>query len=84
MKQTLNVEAGNYQIIITDDSFDSFTSGLNAFTSKQKRLFVVSKKVYKLYKEVLNLQNEAVLVLNDGEKEKNIKNLLKILEAANA
>lgn len=84
MKQTLNVEAGNYQIIITDDSFDSFTSELNAFTSKQKRLFVVSKKVYKLYKDVLNLQNEAVLVLNDGEKEKNIKNLLKILEAANA
>lgn len=82
MRQTLQVEVKNYSIIITDDSFSKLMEELNILTSGQKRLFVVSKKVYNLYKKDLKLDELEVLVLNDGEKEKNFKNYVKILETA--
>jgi 3-dehydroquinate synthase len=82
MKQVLNVEIKDYNIIISDDKFSKLMDDLDAFTRGQKRLFVVSKKVYKLYKQKLSLYEGEVLVLNDGEKEKNFKNYLKILETA--
>ena len=82
MRQTLHVEINNYDIIISDDKFSKLMEELLAFTNGQKRLFIVSKKVYKLYKEKLGLCNCEVLVLNDGEKEKNFKNYTKILETA--
>ena len=84
MKQILNVEVGNYEIILSDDSFERFREELFLYLNNRKRLFVLSEKVYKLYKKALNLQHEALLVLKDGEKEKNINNYLKILEAATA
>lgn len=82
MRQTLNVEVKNYSIIISDDKFSKLMEEVFAFTSSQKRLFVISKKVYNLYKEELRLCDCEVLVLNDGEKEKNFKNYVKILETA--
>ncbi len=82
MRQTLNVEAGNYQIILSDETFSKLMEDVLAFTNTQKRLFVISKKVYKLYKEKLGLIDTELLILNDGEKEKNFKNYTKILEAA--
>lgn len=82
MKQILSVDVNNYNIVITDDKFSKLKEDLDSFTSGQKRLFVVSKKVYKLYKQELCLENDEVLILNDGEKEKNFKNYLKILERA--
>lgn len=82
MKQTLNVEVNNYSITISDDSFTKLVEDLNAFTSGKKKIFVVSKKVYKLYKNKLSIPESEILVLNDGEKEKNIKNYLKIIDFA--
>ena len=82
MRQTLSVEAGNYEIVITDDNFSKFMEELLSYTKGQKRLFVVSKKVYNLYKDRLGLCDCEVLVLADGEKEKNFKNYVKILETA--
>ena len=82
MKQTLNVEIQNYNIIISDEEISKLIDEVNLFTEGQKRLFVVSKKIYMLYKEYLNLKDSEVLVLNDGEKEKNFKNYIKILRRA--
>jgi len=82
MRQVLNVNINNYDIVITDDSFSKLVDELEKFTSKQKCLYVVSKNVYKLYSDKLNLKNKIVLVLKDGEKEKNFKNYVKILEEA--
>ena len=82
MKQILHVEVGNYDISISDDNLNDLMKELDSFTFNQKRLFVVSKKVYKLYNKALNLRDSEVLIINDGEKEKNFKNYLKILKTA--
>lgn len=82
MRQTLSVEVGKYNIIISDDKLTKLMNEVGSFTRGKKRLFVVSQKVYKLYKEELNLKEDEVFVLKDGEKEKNFKNYIKILERA--
>ena len=82
MRQILNVDVKNYNIVISDDNFSKFIQEILDFTNNQKRLFVVSKKIYKLYKKDLDLDNHEVLILNDGEKEKNFKNYVKILTKA--
>lgn len=82
MKQILHVSVSDYNVEISDDSFDKLKSDLDNFTSGKKRLFVVSKKVFSLYKKLLELEKENTIVLPDGEKEKNFKNYIKILEKA--
>ncbi len=82
MRQILNVEVGNYNITLTDDSLAKTIEEVLEMSSEQKHLFVISKKVYKLYKKELNLNENEILVLPDGEKEKNYKNYIKILEKA--
>ena len=82
MRQILNVEVENYNIILSDDEFSKFMQEILDFTHGQKRLFVVSKKVYKLYNDVLRLIDCEFLILSDGEKEKNFKNYVKILTRA--
>ena len=82
MKQVLNVEIKNYNITITDDDFSKTMEELNLLTASQKRLFIVSNKVFKLYFDKLGLNKEEVLVLPDGEKNKNFKNYIKILDTA--
>lgn len=82
MQQILNVEVGNYQVIISDENFTKLIENIDKLTFGQKRLFVFSQKVYKLYKSILNIDPQQVLVLKDGEKEKNLKNYTKILNHA--
>lgn len=83
MKQILNVNTNNYDIVISDDDFSNLMDELLEFTKGQKKLFVISKNVYKIYKTRLNISDEDILVLNDGEKEKNFNNYKKILVTAN-
>lgn len=82
MRQILHVEVNNYNIEISDNKFEKLKSDLDEYTFGKKRLFVVSKKVYQLYKNELSLNDDELLVLPDGEKEKNYKNYLKIIETA--
>ena len=49
MKQVLTVETQNYDITISDDSIKKLMGDLKIYTSGQKKLFVVSKKVWNLY-----------------------------------
>ena len=82
MRQVLNVDTKNYSIVINDDNFTQFLEEITSFTKTQKVLFVVSKKVYSIYKNILKLDKFNILVLKDGEKEKNYKNYLKIIQKA--
>ena len=82
MKQVLQVGVNNYNIEISDNNPERLKSDLDEYTEGKKRLFVVSKKVYALYNDVLQLPENEVLVLPDGEREKNYKNYLKIIETA--
>lgn len=87
MKQILSVDIKNekqegYKITISDDELVKLMDEINLVTSGKKRLFVVSTKVFKLYADVLELSPSEVLLLNDGEVEKNLKNYVKILEKA--
>lgn len=87
MKQILNVEIKNsqepsYNITISDNDINKTMSDVKSFIGDKKALFVLSKRVYKLYKNELNLDVKNIFILNDGEKEKNIKNYTKILDKA--
>ena len=83
MQQILNVELNKcYQIAISDESIETSINEVFKQTSSQKRLFVISKKVYDLYKKILNIPQEEILVLKDGESQKNFKNYIKILNKA--
>ena len=78
MRQVLHVDTNNYNIEISDNNFDKLKSDIDSYTSGKKRLFVVSKHVYELYKDFLNINPAELLLIPDGETEKNIKNYIKI------
>lgn len=87
MKQTLNVEVKNdklieYKIIINDDKFSVLKEDLDSLTCNKKRLFVISEKVYKLYKTEFDFNKKEIIILKDGESEKNFKNYVKIIKKA--
>ena len=82
MKQILHVEVNDYNIEISDNKLEKLKSDLDEYTAGKRRLFVISEKVYSLYKKHLSLELEEVLILPDGESEKNFKNYIKILERA--
>ena len=82
MRQILHVSISDYDVDISDNKFEKLKSDLDNFTSGKRRLIVVSQKVYNLYNDKLNLENENIIIIPDGEKEKNYKNYIKILEKA--
>ena len=85
MRQTLKVQISDtkeYTIDISDNSFAKLNQELYELTRNQRRLVVMSKKVYDLYSKDLNFAEDEIFILKDGEKEKNIKNYLKIIERA--
>ena len=85
MKQILKVKISDekkYNIEISDESFEKLNREIAKITEGQKRLVVISKKVYDLYRDDLDFDEEEIFILKDGEREKNIKNYLKIIERA--
>lgn len=85
MKQTLQVDIDNekkYLIEISDQSFEKLNREIDEASKGQKRLIVFSKKVYDLYFDEFNFDEEEIFVLKDGEKQKNYKNYLKIIQRA--
>lgn len=85
MKQILKVKISDekkYNIEITDESFETLNKGISKLTQGRKRLVIISKRVYELYIDKLDFNDEEIFILKDGEKEKNIKNYIKIMERA--
>ena len=85
MQQILKVqidENKEYLIDISDCDFEKFNQNIYEYTKGQKRLIIMSKRVYQIYSGDLNFCDEEILILPDGEKEKNYKNYLKIIKCA--
>ena len=85
MRQTLKVKISDdkeYLIEISDGGFERLNQDIYELTKNKKRLVVMSKKVYRLYSGDLNFGDDEIFIFPDGEKEKNYKNYLKILNKA--
>ncbi|MBR1907987.1 3-dehydroquinate synthase [bacterium] len=70
----------HYNIYIDDTPIEDLKNKILDFIGEQNYLVVISKKVNKLYSKKLNFDKEKVLVINDGEREKNIYNFIKIID----
>ena len=77
MQQILKVNINNekcYNIEISDENISVLSNKIDDLSKNRKRLIIISKKVYKLYSTYFNFDINELFILNDGEKEKNIKN----------
>lgn len=72
----------SYPIFIDNLPIEALAERILGYTNANKILIIISKKVNKLYGEKLKFENAIKFVLNDGEKEKNIKNYQKIMNVA--
>lgn len=75
-------EEKSYPIFIENEEISVLSEKLFALVKNRKYLAVISEKVDKLYGKVLGIPQENKFILKDGEKEKNFKNLEKILNHA--
>lgn len=85
MRQLLKVQIDKnkeYNIEISDNSFEKLNFDVGEATKGQKRVVVMSKKVYELYYDELDFYEDEIFILKDGEKEKNYKNYLNIINFA--
>ncbi len=85
MRQILKVQISDnseYLIDISDVGFEKLNQEIYLLTKDKKRLVVMSKKVYKLYSGDLNFSDDEIYLFPDGEKEKNYKNYLKVINRA--
>jgi len=72
----------NYPIYINNIDIDKLKESILAHTDNKNYIVIISKKVYQLYSKTLDFPKEKILVLKDGEKEKNYNNYQKILNFA--
>lgn len=87
MSETVNVkitskENINYPIFIGDHLLSDIEYYLKTYVNADKYFIVTNKTVYRIYKKYLNIKNSKVLVLNDGEKYKNLNTYNKIIDEA--
>ncbi len=75
-------EEKSYPILIENEEISSLMEKVFAFINGKKYFVVISEKVEKLYGKTLGIPKENKFILKDGEKEKNFKNLEKILTRA--
>jgi len=69
-----------YCVNIESENFDTFADRI--IPKDKNYLAVISQKVEKLYGKLLNIPSDKKFILKDGEKEKNFKNYLRILDRA--
>lgn len=75
-------EEKSYPIFIENEEISVLSEKLFALVKNRKYLAVISEKVDKLYGKALGIPQGNKFILKDGEKEKNFKNLEKILNHA--
>jgi len=71
-----------YPIFISNDDLCNLNKNIFQIIENKNYIIVISEKVYKLYFGELNFPKNKMFILKDGEKEKNQKNYLKILDFA--
>jgi 3-dehydroquinate synthase len=79
-KMTLKNQKNEYEIIIEKDIFNKLKRKMNLY-SFSKCVIITDENVFKLYeKQILNLEFE-VIIIEPGEKSKNIKTYDKVLNS---
>lgn len=69
-----------YTIFVDDEPIENLKSKFTKITGEKNYLVVISHRVNKLYSKKLKLDKDKIIVIPDGEKEKNFINYNKILE----
>ncbi len=72
----------NYPIYINNIDIENLKNAILNETDNKNYIVVISKKVHKIYSKILDFPKDKTLVITDGEREKNYKNYLKILNFA--
>ena len=78
----INEKKKSYPIYLSNDNLENLQSVIMEQLNNSNYIVVFSRKVYNLYASVLNFPKDKTLVLKDGESEKNIRVLRKILDFA--
>lgn len=71
-----------YPIFIDSEPIENLSEKIFKYTNANRILVIISEKVDKLYGSKLYIKNSFKYVLKDGEKQKNFKNYIKILNFA--
>ncbi|MCK9224904.1 MAG: iron-containing alcohol dehydrogenase [Candidatus Muirbacterium halophilum] len=80
---TYKTSRENTEVIIKTNIVLYFNNLLNSKTSIQsKKLIITDSKVYSLYEDLIKKMSDHIIILNEGEKLKDIKNAKKIWEYA--
>lgn len=72
----------SYPIYINNADISNLKNSILEEINHKNYIVVISEKVYKLYSKVLNFPKDKIFILKDGEREKNQKNYIKILNFA--
>ncbi|MGN0030555.1 MAG: 3-dehydroquinate synthase [Candidatus Gastranaerophilaceae bacterium] len=72
----------SYPIYINNSDICNLKKSIMDEIEYKNFIVVISKKVYKIYGKILDFPKDKILVLPDGEREKNFKNYRKILNFA--
>lgn len=78
----LSKENIHYPILIGDNLLSDIEYYLKTYVKADKYFIVTNKTIYKIYKKYLNIKNSEIIVLNDGEKYKNLDTYHKVINAA--
>lgn len=71
-----------YPIFFLNDNIENLKTKIIDYIEKKNYIVVISRKVYKLYSKILDFPKDKILILKDGEREKNFSNYTKILNFA--
>jgi 3-dehydroquinate synthase len=72
----------SYPIYINNIDINNLKESILKEIDNKNYIVVISKKVYNLYAKILDFPKNKTFILKDGEKEKNYKNYIKILNFA--
>lgn len=78
----VNIKSKNktYPIYIDNHDISGLKNKILKECNGKNFVVIFNQKVYKLYSKILDFPKDKIFVLKDGEKEKNQKNYLKILD----
>lgn len=72
----------NYGIFITNNDLSELKNTILNKINQKNYIVIFSEKVHKLYSKNLDFPKDKTFILKDGEREKNYKNYIKILNFA--
>ena len=69
----INSKELNYPIFVDNEEIEYIKTKIKTFIGSKKYVVIFSEKVYKLYGKILDFGKSSILVIKDGEQNKNLK-----------